>query len=108
MKFIIFGDSKGKDNGINKKVLNTQNTITFTLQSLIGKDRRRINNNNFPSFIQQYESEIENGQITILEDVTTQIQASQTNNTSSTQSNNTALQTSNNTTSQKIYRRKNP
>ena len=89
---------------LNKKVLNTQNTITFTLQSLIGKDRRRINNNNFPSFIQQYESEIENGQITILEDVTTQIQASQTNNTSSTQSNNTALQTSNNTTSQKIYR----
>ena len=23
MKFIIFGDSKGKDNGINKKVLNS-------------------------------------------------------------------------------------
>ena len=77
---------------LNKKISNTQYSTTFTLQSLIGKDRRRINNNNYTSFIQQYENEIQNGQITIVEDITSQIQSSQAGNSTSTQ---------------KIYRKKN-
>lgn len=59
---------------VNKKVLKNHLSTTFTLQSLIGKDRRRISNSDYNSYIQQYESEIQNGTITILEDVTNQIQ----------------------------------
>lgn len=76
---------------LNKKILYGLNNTTFTLQSLIGKDRRRINNNDYVSYIQQYESEIQNGQITIIEDVTAQISATSDEN---------------NTVSQKIYRKK--
>lgn len=78
---------------LNKKIYKTQNSTTFTLQSLIGKDKRRIDNNDYNNFLQQYENEIQNGQITILEDVTAQIQSSQTGSP---------------TSNQKIYRKKNP
>lgn len=54
---------------LNKKIAHGLIAGTFTLQSLMGKDKRRISNEDLNSFIQQYESEIQNGNITIIEDV---------------------------------------
>lgn len=61
---------------LNKKIISGYLASTFTLQTLLGKDKRRVDQNNLTAFIQQYESEIQNGTIQLLEDVTTQIQAS--------------------------------
>ena len=76
---------------LNKKIAHGLIAGTFTLQSLMGKDKRRISNEALNSFIQQYESEIQNGNITIIEDVTAQIQ-------------NTGVDTNSN--NQRIYRKK--
>ncbi len=76
---------------LNKKIAHGLIAGTFTLQSLMGKDKRRISNEDLNSFIQQYESEIQNGNITIIEDVTAQIQ-------------NTGVDTNSN--NQRIYRKK--
>lgn len=59
---------------LNKKIFQSYTNNTFTLRTLIGKDKRRIKNSDFDTYIQQYESEIQNGTITIIEDVTGQIQ----------------------------------
>ena len=66
---------------LSKKIVHCQNNVTFTLQSLIGKDKRRISKNDYPTFINQFESEIQSGIITNIEDVTAQIQDSSTKKT---------------------------
>ena len=76
---------------VNKKIMHGLINGTFTLQSVIGKDRRRISKEDFNSFIQQYESEIQGGQITIIEDLTEQIQTTEVDA---------------NSTSQRIYRKR--
>lgn len=77
---------------LNKKIKKINDTTTFTLEKLIGKDRRRIDNNELSSFIQQFETEIQNGKITVVEDVTQQISSTINGN---------------NKPNQKIYRKKN-
>lgn len=70
---------------LNKKIRNGILSNTFTLQTLIGKDKRRLDQNNILTFIQQYESEIQGGTNQLLEDVTSQIQASTSNENTITQ-----------------------
>lgn len=70
---------------LNKKIRNGILSSTFTLQTLIGKDKRRVDQNNISTFIQQYESEIQDGTNQLLEDVTSQIQASTSNENTITQ-----------------------
>lgn len=59
-------------NFVNKKVLDAKMNITFSLQSLIGNDKRRCDDK-YNEFLQQYEKEIQEGKITILEDITDQL-----------------------------------
>ena len=70
---------------LNKNFRNGILSSTFTLQTLIGKDKRRVDQNNISTFIQQYESEIQDGTNQLLEDVTSQIQASTSNENTITQ-----------------------
>lgn len=70
---------------MNEKIMHGLIDRTFTLQSLIGRDKRRISKEDFNLFIQQYESEIQNGKNQLLEDVTSQIQASTNNENAITQ-----------------------
>ncbi len=59
---------------VNRKVLETK--TTFSLQSLISSDKRRCGDK-YNEFIEKYEKEIEEGKITILEDITDQIKDSE-------------------------------
>ena len=77
---------------LNKKISKGLITGTFTLQSVMGKDKRRISKEDLNSFIQQYELEIKKGNITTIEDVTDQIQT-------------TSVDTNSN--QQRIYRKRN-
>ena len=52
---------------LNKKIEKISDTTPFTLEELIGKDKRRIGKEDFSSFISNYETEIKTGKITTVE-----------------------------------------
>ena len=79
-------------NLLNKKITHGLINSTFTLQSIIGKDKRRFSEEDLSNYIKQYESDIQSGLITIIEDVTAEIQKS-----------STGIKTN----EQRIYRKKN-
>lgn len=58
-------------NFINEKIKKQNSDKTFSIKSLIGKDKRRIEE--YESYLAKYEQEVQDGKIGFIEDITSQI-----------------------------------